>query len=261
MLALTACGAVAASVLLGSLPPVRRKPAPTGRDPPPQEACRCPATSAGPVRGRLMTATTLPTIDRRLNSVSRRSPPASPTSRRPASTAAERRSAERSSRRRARRRRVAGPSSPTATPRRASSRNAPRRCRRTCSGLSAVVSELVKAGYVVTLPDYQGLGVARLLPPVPRRHHRRTEPHRRGARGAQAGPAASDRWLGIGVSQGGQATWAANELAPTYGAGLTLEGTVSVDAALRSHGVRRRRRQRHAGQGAGASVRVRPRLR
>jgi pimeloyl-ACP methyl ester carboxylesterase len=44
-------------------------------------------------------------------------------------------------------------------------------------------------------------------------------------------PAASDRWLAFGSSQGGQAAWAANELAPTYGEGLQLLGAVSVSPA------------------------------
>lgn len=96
------------------------------------------------------------------------------------------------------------------------------------SGLSSVVSELVKAGYVVTLPDYQGLGVTGS-------YHPYLDATTAGQNLIDAVRAtrklvatASDRWLGIGVSQGGQATWAANELAPTYGQGLTLEGTVSV---------------------------------
>ena len=95
-------------------------------------------------------------------------------------------------------------------------------------GTSTVVSELVKAGYVVTLPDYQGLGTSGS-------YHPYLDAATAGQNlidGVRAArklvPDASDRWMGIGVSQGGQATWAANELAPSYGQGLALQGTVSV---------------------------------
>jgi pimeloyl-ACP methyl ester carboxylesterase len=42
---------------------------------------------------------------------------------------------------------------------------------------------------------------------------------------------ASDRWLAFGSSQGGQAAWAANELAADYGQGLELVGAASVSPA------------------------------
>ena len=44
-------------------------------------------------------------------------------------------------------------------------------------------------------------------------------------------PDASARWTAAGQSQGGQAAWAANELAATYGSELTLLGTVSIAPA------------------------------
>jgi dienelactone hydrolase len=96
------------------------------------------------------------------------------------------------------------------------------------SGLSSVVSELVKAGYVVTLPDYQGLGGQGSYHPYldATTAGQNLIDAVRAAR--KLVPTASDRWLGLGVSQGGQATWAANELVPTYGQGLALAGTVSV---------------------------------
>jgi secretory lipase len=96
------------------------------------------------------------------------------------------------------------------------------------SGLSPVLTELVKAGYIVTLPDYQGLGTGGSYHPFldAATAGQNLIDAVRAARKLVS--TASDRWLGIGASQGGQATWAANELAPTYGQGLTLVGTVSV---------------------------------
>lgn len=95
-------------------------------------------------------------------------------------------------------------------------------------GTSLVVSSLVKAGYVVALPDYQGLGDSSTYHPY---LDATTVGHNmidavRAARKIVS--AASDRWMGVGVSQGGQASWAANELADTYGQGLALQGTVSI---------------------------------
>ncbi|WP_072802702.1 lipase family protein [Rhodococcoides yunnanense] len=85
-------------------------------------------------------------------------------------------------------------------------------------------------GYVVVMTDYQGLGT-----PGP---HPYLEPITAGyniidaVRAARAAvPDTSDTWLGYGVSQGGQAVWAANELSDTYGDGLRLLGSVSVSPA------------------------------
>ncbi len=101
----------------------------------------------------------------------------------------------------------------------------------TLLGLSPTVTALVKAGYLVSLPDYQGLGPGTAGHPYAdattvgynvidsaRAAHRLV-------------PESADRWLAVGVSQGGQATWAANELAARYGTGLTLVGTVSLSPA------------------------------
>jgi dienelactone hydrolase len=99
-------------------------------------------------------------------------------------------------------------------------------------GLAPIVTVMVQAGYVVTLPDYQGLG-----------NHQTYHPYLdsttvgynlidsvRAAR--KLVPDTSDRWLGIGFSQGGQAAFAANELAMNYGGHLTLVGTVSLAPLL-----------------------------
>ncbi|MBI3213479.1 MAG: lipase [Mycobacterium sp.] len=98
--------------------------------------------------------------------------------------------------------------------------------------LSEGIAALVKAGFIVTMTDYQGLGVQGT-------YHPYLDPTTEGmnvidsVRAAQKlVPDASDRWVGVGVSQGGQAVWAANELASTYGAGLELLGSASASPAL-----------------------------
>jgi pimeloyl-ACP methyl ester carboxylesterase len=87
----------------------------------------------------------------------------------------------------------------------------------------------LELGLVGVLPDYQGLG-------TPGRHpylDSTTEAYNvidavRAAR--EVVSAASDAWISYGVSQGGQAVWAANELAADYGRGLRLEGSISIAA-------------------------------
>lgn len=99
-------------------------------------------------------------------------------------------------------------------------------------GLSTTVTALVKAGYVVAVPDYQGLGLDRTYHPY---LDATTEGYNlidavRATR--KLLPTASDRWAALGGSQGGQAAWAANELAGEYGSGLNLVGTASYSAPL-----------------------------
>ena len=96
---------------------------------------------------------------------------------------------------------------------------------------SNTISVLVKAGYVVTAPDYQGLGLDTT-------YHPYLDSTTAGYNVIDAVkatrrlvPDASDRWVGIGLSQGGQAVWAANELAAEYGGGLSLLGTASLSPA------------------------------
>ncbi len=90
------------------------------------------------------------------------------------------------------------------------------------------VTSLVHAGYVVAMSDYQGLGLNQTYHPY---LDSTTAGYNlidsvRAAR--KLVPQASDRYLTWGISQGGQAAWAANELQQNYGAGVTLVGTVSV---------------------------------
>lgn len=98
----------------------------------------------------------------------------------------------------------------------------------TLLGSSATVETLVDAGYVVTVPDYQGLGITNTYHPF---LDSTTVGYNlidsvRAAR--KLVPNTSTRWVALGISQGGQAAWAANELAENYGWPLTLLGSVSV---------------------------------
>lgn len=95
-------------------------------------------------------------------------------------------------------------------------------------GSAQFVKLLLKAGYVVAIPDYQGLGIDGT-------YHPYLDPTTAGYNVIDAVratrklvPDASDRWVGLGLSQGGQATWAANDLTAEYGQGLSLLGTVSI---------------------------------
>lgn len=94
--------------------------------------------------------------------------------------------------------------------------------------LSAIIPFLTY-GFVVVMPDYQGLGT-----PGP---HPYLDPKTEGYNvidavraGRQVVPDASDVWVSYGVSQGGQAVWAANEMAADYGRGLRLAGSISIAA-------------------------------
>jgi dienelactone hydrolase len=99
-------------------------------------------------------------------------------------------------------------------------------------GLAPIVTMFVNAGYVVTLPDYQGLGNDHAYYPY---LDSTTEGYNmidsvRAARKLVAD--ASDRWLALGISQGGQAAFAANELVMNYGGDLKLVGSVSLAPPL-----------------------------
>ncbi|BBY51025.1 putative lipase [Mycolicibacterium arabiense] len=96
-------------------------------------------------------------------------------------------------------------------------------------GNAGTVAAFLTFGFLVTMSDYEGLGT-----PGP---HPYLEPKSaaynvidavRAAR--EVVPEASTSWVGYGVSQGGQAVWAANELATEYGSGLNLVGSISVAA-------------------------------
>jgi acetyl esterase/lipase len=95
-------------------------------------------------------------------------------------------------------------------------------------GTSTLVTALLKAGYVVTVPDYQGLGLDGTYHPY---LDNTTGGYNlidsvRAAR--KLVPDTADRWLAFGGSEGGGAAWAANALADDYGRGLTIVGSASL---------------------------------
>jgi len=99
-------------------------------------------------------------------------------------------------------------------------------------GFSNTVMGLVKAGFVVTVSDYQGLGLGGAPHPF---LDATTEGYNlidsvRAAR--KLIPDVSDRWLAFGGSQGGQAAWAANELSAQYAPDLHIVGSASYSAPL-----------------------------
>ncbi|HEY5840439.1 MAG TPA: lipase family protein [Mycobacterium sp.] len=98
----------------------------------------------------------------------------------------------------------------------------------TLLGSSLIIQALVNEGYLVTMPDYQGLGMEGTYHPY---LDSTTAGYNmidavRAAR--KLVPAASNKWVALGLSQGGQAAWAANELNANYGSDLDLRGSVSL---------------------------------
>lgn len=102
----------------------------------------------------------------------------------------------------------------------------------TLFGFSDAVRALIQLGYVMVVPDYQGLGTHDTYHPY---LDATTVGHNMidAARAVRKlVPDTSDKWVAFGVSQGGQASWAANELINSYGGGDTrLVGSVSVSPA------------------------------
>jgi hypothetical protein len=95
-------------------------------------------------------------------------------------------------------------------------------------GYAPILSPLVARGYVVTMTDYQGLGVAGF-------HHPLLDAATLGnnmidaVRAARRVlPSASTRWAAYGLGQGGLAAWGAGERTATYGGGLELVGAVAL---------------------------------
>jgi len=100
-------------------------------------------------------------------------------------------------------------------------------------GSSADVAALLKAGYVVFVPDYQGLGKPSDGKPV---YHPYLDSTTAGyviidgVRAAKtlASAPTSTSWAVLGSFEGGQAAWATNELVDNYGSGLNLIATASL---------------------------------
>jgi hypothetical protein len=96
---------------------------------------------------------------------------------------------------------------------------------------AATVEALLQAGYVVTIPDYQGLGTGA----TPNTYYPYLDSTTLGYNMIDAVRAArklvpntSGRWVALGVSEGGQAAWAADELVDNYGWDTTLLGSASL---------------------------------
>ena len=99
-------------------------------------------------------------------------------------------------------------------------------------GNSATVQALLKAGFVVFVPDYQGLGHPADGKNI---YHPYLDSTTAGyviIDGVRAArtmvPAASTSWAALGSFEGGQAAWATNELVENYGSGMDLIATAST---------------------------------
>ncbi|KAA0118789.1 alpha/beta hydrolase [Mycolicibacterium sp. P9-22] len=100
----------------------------------------------------------------------------------------------------------------------------------TMLGALAFVTPFIERGFAVAVPDYQGLGAKGIHPYLDARtaglnmiDSVRALRH--------TFPEVSTKWLGFGHSQGGAATWAANEQASVYAPELQLLGTVAAAPA------------------------------
>ncbi len=85
-------------------------------------------------------------------------------------------------------------------------------------------------GYLVTMTDYEGLGTSDEHPYLDARTAGYNVLDSVRAARAVTGDAGG-RWVGYGVSQGGQAVWAANEAAANYAGELSVLGTISASPA------------------------------
>jgi hypothetical protein len=95
-------------------------------------------------------------------------------------------------------------------------------------GLLPTVRLMVGAGYLVAITDYQGIG-------LPDTYHPYLDSTTEGFNlidlvraTRKLVPAASTNWVAVGTGQGGQAAWAAAELATDYGGGLRPLGAVAL---------------------------------
>jgi S-formylglutathione hydrolase FrmB len=100
-------------------------------------------------------------------------------------------------------------------------------------GNSATVVALLKAGYVVFIPDYQGLGKPSGGTTIYHPYLDSTTAGYVVIDGVRAAKTlvdvpTSDSWAALGSFEGGQAVWAANELVDNYGSGLHLVAAASL---------------------------------
>lgn len=104
-------------------------------------------------------------------------------------------------------------------------------------GSATTIVGLVKAGYVVVMTDYEGLGVEGT-------HHRYLDSTAAGVDVIDSVRAVrkfvsdtAEKWAALGVSQGGQAVWAANELTRGYGSAGDLVAVASLSPAAKIEGL------------------------
>ena len=98
-------------------------------------------------------------------------------------------------------------------------------------GNNLVVASLLELGYVVSLTDFEGLGDGGVYPFLePKTAAFNMIDSVRAARDVV--PNTSTRWVAVGMSIGGQASWAANELAAEYGDGLQFLGSASLSPTV-----------------------------
>ena len=111
-------------------------------------------------------------------------------------------------------------------------------------GTASTIERLLEAGYVVSVPDFQGLGKPTVaadsdVAADANGYHAYLDSTTVGYNMIDAVDAThraetqtSESWLALGVGAGGQAAWAANELVDNYGYGLNMVGSVSISPAL-----------------------------
>ncbi|WP_319452401.1 MULTISPECIES: lipase family protein [unclassified Mycobacterium] len=98
----------------------------------------------------------------------------------------------------------------------------------TLLGSAPDVTALLQAGYVVTMSDYQGLGLAGAYHPFLDSTSEGYDLIDSVRATRKLVPKTSENWVAYGVGQGGQAAWAANELTTDYRGGLNLVGVAAV---------------------------------
>ncbi|MGB8405373.1 MAG: lipase family protein [Mycobacterium sp.] len=97
-------------------------------------------------------------------------------------------------------------------------------------GFLSMVRDMTAHGYAVAFTDYEGLGAPGSHPYLePRTAAVDMIDAVRALRNIV--PDVSNRWLAVGNSQGGQAAWAAGEMAKSYGDQLDLVGVVALSPA------------------------------
>ncbi|GAA2775753.1 lipase family protein [Mycolicibacterium pallens] len=106
----------------------------------------------------------------------------------------------------------------------------------TLDGLAPAVEALLRTGYVVAVPDLQGLGPLSADPTPSDKNHPYLDSATAGynmidaARAThEAVPQTSAQWVAVGAGEGGQGAWAANELAINYSEdNFKIVGSVSI---------------------------------